>query len=309
MELVNIRDISSNWGIEVKEAKRLSDRATLIVSMNDEKYILKKKESLGQLKREAKLLDHLKDNRLLTQKLVYNKFDSLFVYYGNEIYCIYNYLYGETASAREALQYPMIPKLLGKTIAEQNKAMASIKFADDFPQKDLYHMVYGHAINNIVKVDNCKKLIKIFHLLREDINEVVQSLNKQLIHRDSHMHNIVFKDGLLVGVIDFDISEVNVKLFDICYCSTSVLSEVFLEENLRSSWVRFVGDLVTEYHLHNPLSISERNSIWYVMLCIQTIFMSYFINHKDLYQINKEMFLWIYENRSNIDNMVLQNLK
>ncbi|WP_084309013.1 phosphotransferase [Alkalihalobacterium bogoriense] len=295
--------------MNVRDFKALSERATLIISAANEKYVLKKKGSLEQFEKELKLLKHLGKNKFPTQIPLYTKFGDLMVNYKNANYCIYNYIYGETFSATETLQNSMIPKLLGETIATLNKAMNSINFAIEFPQKDVYHMVYGYAVNEIKKVDNSKKLLKVYQQLEDDIKKVVESLPKQLIHRDSHIHNIVFKGGLLSGVIDFDIAEINVNTFDICYCSTSVLSEVFSKENLRGKWINFVGDLVTGYNLYNPLSFSEIKSLWYIMLCIQTVFMSYFSNNKEIYEVNKEMFLWVYENRINIENTILQGVR
>lgn len=46
-----------------------------------------------------------------------------------------------------------------------------------------------------------------------------------------------------MGVIDFEIAEVNVNIFDLCYCLTSVLSEVFINNNMRHNWIIFVGEI------------------------------------------------------------------
>ncbi|MEK4485682.1 phosphotransferase [Psychrobacillus sp. FSL H8-0484] len=305
MELINIRNISSSWGINIKDYKGLSERATLIISDDEEKFILKKKASLTQFESELKLLKHLKDNGFQAQFPISDKLGSWIVSYKGDYYCIYNYLDGETFSASESLQNPIAPKLLGRTIAVLNNTMNSINFANEFPNKDLFHMVYGFAVKEIEKMDGSEKLLKVYQQLEKEIKTVVDSLTKQLIHRDSHIHNIVFKDEILTGVIDFEIAEVNVNIFDICYCSTSVLSEVFFKENSRESWIKFVGDLVSEYNQYSLLSTKELKSIWYVMLCIQTIFMAYFTNNKEIYKINKEMFFWIYENKINLENAIL----
>lgn len=305
MELENIINISTNWGINTKDYKRLSERATLIISNDEEKFIIKKKVSLTQFESEFKLLKHLKDNRVQTQFPIADKLGNWIFSYNGDYYCIYNYLDGETFSAYESLQNPIAPKLLGRSIAILNKSMNSINFVNEFPNKDLFHMVYGFAVKEIEKLDSSEKLLKIYQQLKEETKTVVHSLQKQLVHRDSHIHNIVFKDEILSGVIDFDLAEVNVNIFDICYCSTSVLSEVFFKEKLRDNWINFVGDLINEYNQYNSLSTRELQSIWYVMLCIQTIFMAYFINNKEIYEMNKEMFLWIYENKINLENSIL----
>ncbi|WP_419393963.1 phosphotransferase enzyme family protein [Cytobacillus praedii] len=309
MDLLDIMNISSDWGIDVKDFTVLSERVTLITSVDHEKFILKKKGCAEQFERELKLLKYLKNNKFPTHFPLNSKNGNFIITYQNANFCIYNYLYGETYSAAEILQDSIIPKLLGETIAKLNKAMGSINFTREFPQKDLYHMVYGYAVNEIVVTDCFEKLLKVYQKLEEDIKTVVGSLPKQLIHRDIHIHNIIFSENTLMGVIDFEIAEVNVNIFDLCYCLTSVLSEVFINNNMRHNWIIFVGKLVAGYHSYNSLSNIEIKSIWYVMLCIQTVFMSYFANNKDMYEINKEMFLWIYENRINIEDSILHSVK
>jgi Ser/Thr protein kinase RdoA (MazF antagonist) len=231
------------------------------------------------------------------------------MYYQNENYCLYNYLNGETYSAVEALLNPIVSKLLGNTIAITNKVIATINFSKKFPNKDLYNLVYGYALNRIKEVDSSEEILKVYQQLEQDIKIAVSSLQTQLIHRDAHIHNILFNDNRLTGIIDFEIAEVNVNMFDICYCSTSILSEIFTKEKLRDKWISFVGDLISGYNHINCLSNNEIKSIWYVMLCIQTIFMSYFASNKDIYEVNKKMFLWIYENKNAIENSILQSLK
>ncbi len=183
--------------------------------------------------------------------------------------------------------------------------MKSADFLTEYPNKDLYKMVYGFAVNEIRKVDHSNELYSIYEDLEQDVKKIVNMLPKQLIHRDAHIHNIIFNNNHLSGVIDYEIVEINVNIFDLCYCSTSVLCEVFTKEELRGKWFNYVGNLVTGYNQVNPLSANEKESIWYVMLCIQTIFMGYFSSNKDIYKINKAMFQWIYENRNQIEDKVL----
>ncbi len=41
--------------------------------------------------------------------------------------------------------------------------------------------------------------------------ETVHPLPRQIIHRDMHLSNVIFKDDKLEGFIDFEILENNVK--------------------------------------------------------------------------------------------------
>lgn len=301
MEINVINRITSIWGIETSNTKVLSDRATLIVSNDGEKFILKKKGSLELVESELKLLKHLRDNNFLSQQPIKNNLEDYFFTEKSGTYCLYDFLEGEPFSAVDSLQNHKTPYLLGETIGTLNKLMKEIDFQHYFPEKDLYQMVYGFAVKQINEVDACEQLRTIYQELEEDIKQVVHQLPKQLIHRDAHIHNLIFQNSKLSGVIDFEIAEVNVSTFDACYCCTSILSEVFGDEKWRRRWIEFVGELVASYNRFNPLSAGEFRSIWYVMLCIQTIFMSFFSRNPSIYETNKAMFLWIYENREKIE--------
>ncbi|QOK30101.1 phosphotransferase (plasmid) [Cytobacillus oceanisediminis] len=308
MELLDIKNISSSWGIEISNFKKLSERATLVFTTDEEKFIIKRKDNLEHFNSELKLIGLLRSKNFFTQFPLYNKQGELSVPYQNSNFAIYNYLEGSTFGAEESLLNPKIPNLLGETIANLNKIMASADFLREFPSKDLYQLVYGFAVKEIIKVDPSEELQNVYQQVEEEIKNLVNILPKQLIHRDAHIHNIIFDNNSLSGVIDYEIVEVNVNIFDICYCSTSILSEVFTNEKLRGMWINFVANLVCTYNQVNPLSDSEKGSIWHVMLCIQSIFMAYFSSNEDIYKINKAMFQWIYENRNNLERKILLNV-
>ncbi|MCM2676315.1 phosphotransferase enzyme family protein [Alkalicoccobacillus plakortidis] len=301
MRLVEIQNITSSYNMKVRNVEALSERATLVSTEENEKFVLKRKQSLKTSESEYKLLKHLNRNNFRAQVPIANQSDESVVTYQNNYYVLYPYISGETFSSTESINNPIVPKLLGSTIASLHDAMSSVSYATDFPTKDLYQIVYGFALKEIEKVDDSEILLSIYQQLEREIKIISDTLPKQLIHRDAHIHNLLFKANQFRGMIDFDLVECNVRILDLCYCATSVLSEVFYQNHLREKWVRFVGELVAEYHQHNPLTPREKSSIWCVMLCIQSIFMAFFSRDQELYTMNKEMFLWIYENRSQLN--------
>ncbi|WP_449621833.1 phosphotransferase, partial [Robertmurraya sp. Marseille-Q9965] len=197
MELMDINEIASRYGIEAKDYEPLSERATLIIAVDGEKLVLKKKESIEKIKSEFKLLKHLQNNDILTQYPIINRVDEYITPYQNNNYCIYNFLDGKPFSCVESLHNSKVPKLLAETIANMNKAMKTINFMEEFPTKDLYKMVYDFAVYEITKVDKSEKLIKIYQELERDIKTAIRNLPKQIVHRDAHIHNILFKDDIL----------------------------------------------------------------------------------------------------------------
>ena len=304
MRLVEIQHITSSYNIKVRNVEALSERATLVSTEENEKFVLKRKQSLIASESEYKLLKHLNSNNFRIQTPLANQVGEYVVTYQNNYYVLYPYISGKTFSSTESINNPIVPKLLGSTIASLHNAMSSVSYATEFPTIDLYQIVYGFALKEIEKVDDSERLLSIYQQIEREIQTISDTLPKQLIHRDAHIHNILVEDDQFRGMIDFDLVEVNLRIFDLCYCATSVLSEIYFKKELQEKWSAFVGELVAGYHRINPLSFREKTSIWHVMLCIQSIFMAFFSKDQGLYNMNKEMFLWIYESRSQLNTDV-----
>jgi Ser/Thr protein kinase RdoA (MazF antagonist) len=129
--------------------------------------------------------------------------------------------------------------------------------ADKFPDRDLNQIVYEWAFKKVMKVHEDRQLKNIYLSLEADIQKIAKELPKQLILRDAHVSNFVFNGEKVTGVLDFEITEVNVRIFDICYCLTSVLSEIFTDYKLRQRWHESIAHLVRGYSKVNPLITFE----------------------------------------------------
>ncbi|MEC2553442.1 phosphotransferase, partial [Bacillus tropicus] len=125
-----------------------------------------------------------------------------------------------------------------------------------------------------------------------------------IIHRDMHLSNVIFKYNEFQGFIDFELLERNVRVFDLCYCCTSILSELYSDEELRRKWQHIISKIFEGYNKQNILMKEELQSIWYVMLSIQVIFITYFVQLKDLLKLNEEMFFWIFANKETIEELI-----
>ena len=253
---------------------------------------------------ENKLLYFIKSKGINVQIPLPNNHGKTIVTHHNINYCLYHFIEGETVSAAESLKNAYIPGLLGETLALLHIIMEKANVSN-FVEKNLSKMVSEFALKEIIKVGSGEDVQVILNTMNEDFQKRIESLPKQLIHRDAHIFNFIFRDNRLSGVIDFEIAEVNVRIFDLCYCWTSVLNEVFSDLSAREDWFRFVKEMIHSYNRMNSLTDFERNSVWHVMLCIQLIFMAYFSNNRPLYESNKAMFMWIYENKERFSTKTL----
>ncbi|MGM7682566.1 phosphotransferase enzyme family protein [Cytobacillus sp. Hm23] len=300
MSIKHLMDLSSNWGIEISNSAKLSERATLITSNNGERYVLKQKESVEKAINEIKLLLRIDKQDFKVHLPIKTNGGEYYYCSDDVVYCIYNYLDGQTFKAIDTVKNTSIPELLGSSIAQLHQVLKQVSNDLQFPKKNLYNQVFDWAVQEILNNEENPDLKSIYHTLQVDFKNVIHDLPQQLIHRDAHIFNVIIQKDRLAGFVDFDIVEHNVRLFDICYCSTSVLNEIFSDEALREKWFDFIKNLFASYHTVNPLNEVERKSVALVMLSIQTIFMAFFMNIPTLFNANKKMFLWLYENKERI---------
>jgi len=128
-------------------------------------------------------------------------------------------------------------------------------------------------------------------------------LPRQLIHRDIHQSNMIFYRNKLKGFIDFEIPTYGIRIFDPCYCSTSILTSKFKSKKIRKKWINLLLSILKGYNSINRLKRIEINAIFYVLLSIQLLFMAYMvrINKIEIAQFNQSILKWIYNNKNTIN--------
>lgn len=282
----------------------LSDKAFLVTSTSNERFILKLKGDVASAQRENELLNFVETVQLKVQTPLKSKSGDLIITHDNKNFTLYNFIEGEVHSANHYLEKPDGAKQLGEAIAYLHRALKSVDFTDQFNHKNLYKTVSEFAVKEVLKVDTDIRLQSRLGTLNNEFEHNLERLPRQLIHRDAHIFNFVFQGNNLAGIIDFEIAEVNSRLFDVCYCSTSLLNEIFYDIDQRENWFDFVARLFSSYNKVNQLTADEEESICHVMLSIQLIFMAFFSNDISLYKRNKEMLIWLDTNRERFDKII-----
>ena len=106
-------------------------------------------------------------------------------------------------------------------------------------------------------------------------------LPRQLIHRDVHFGNFLFFEDELSGYLDFDLSQRNIRIFDICYFLTGLLSEETENPFTPKEWIENVKSAVAGYESILALSAAEKKAVPCVMECIEILFAAYYISTED----------------------------
>ncbi|MCL2621120.1 MAG: helix-turn-helix domain-containing protein [Defluviitaleaceae bacterium] len=180
----------------------------------------------------------------------------------------------------------------GKALANLHLALKDVE-ADVMPDdKD----VYKQATEWAKKLDLPADVTDDY---KENFGKLAGKLPKQLIHRDPNPANILFDNGEVTGFIDFDISERNIRLFDVCYLATGILAKwEYGDKDIRDKWLLILSGVLFGYDEVSPLTDEEKQAVYYVILSIQLIFVAYCEGFdspemKQLAKINREMLDYI----------------
>lgn len=197
----------------------------------------------------------------------------------------------------------------GQSIAKLHNALSAAE--DDIQpfEQNLYNHVTEWAIP-IVKKQNIQWKMGIpdgfFEEYIRDFRVLYEKLPKQLIHRNLNPCNILFYDGEVSGYADFELSERNVRLWDPCYCATGILSEQRDTENAYDKFPKILAAILHGYDSVNPLTDEEKQAVYNVICSIQMICVAYFesVNeYKNLAKLNREMLLYIIEQKDRINGI------
>ncbi|HOQ06716.1 MAG TPA: phosphotransferase [Clostridiales bacterium] len=195
----------------------------------------------------------------------------------------------------------------GISIARLHKALKSIQKDISPDEVDLYRNVSDWALPN-VRQQNIQWSMGIsdefFSDYASGFGKLYDKLPKQLIHRDPNPGNILFDDGEVTGFIDFDLSECNIRLWDVCYCATGILAEDSNEAY--EKWPEILGGILRGYDLEGKLTTEEKQAVFYVICSIQMICVAYFGSSdkfRELAEANRRMLKYIIRNREKIEGI------
>lgn len=217
-----IKDILSNWNIENmenKEIKQIYDSAWQV----GEKYVLKVYENPEMLERNIKITIILQDMDIPVGKLIFTKNNMIFLKDEKYYYILSEKLNGSNIISIK--DNPHVAFEMGKIIAKLHCAFKKCEALDEFWNNSLLSEMTGW-IKDTFKNSGWKLIDeKKFNMTVMRLEALYDRLLVQLIHRDVHFGNFLFSDGEFSGYIDFDLSQRNIRLFDLCYFMLGLLSE------------------------------------------------------------------------------------
>lgn len=115
-----------------------------------------------------------------------------------------------------------------------------------------------------------------------NLEKLYDKLPLQLIHRDVHLGNFLFDKDKFSGYIDFDLSQRNIRIFDLCYFMLGLLSEEELLDVTEEQWFNILKYFFEGYEQECKLQLEEKLAVPYVMESIELLFVAWFIEQNDI---------------------------
>lgn len=114
------------------------------------------------------------------------------------------------------------------------------------------------------------------------LEKLYDKLPVQLIHRDVHLGNFLFDNGIFSGYIDFDLSQRNIRIFDLCYFMLGLLSEEEVLDFSEEQWFDTLTHFFAGYEQEHKLLPEEKQAVPYVMEAIELLFVTWFMEQNDI---------------------------
>lgn len=272
----NIIEILKEWDIEEPEVKQIYDSAWQV----GEEYILKVYDNPDNLERNIRLISTLSGMGIPVGNLINTCQDRSYTKDASNYYILTRRLKGATIVSNNQLE--KLSNQMGRIIAELHEAFLECEKQEDFWENSLLHEMKGWIRDTLEKNEWAIVDRSLFEDTLLNLEKWYDTLPVQLIHRDVHFGNFLFEEERFCGYIDFDLSQRNIRIFDLCYFLLGLLCEEETIVVTEEKWFQLLGNVFQGYMQVNKLSTQEIQAVPYVMKSIEILFAVWFLSQKDM---------------------------
>lgn len=269
-----LEQVLPSWEIEHEHLLQIYPSAWEI----NASYVIKKYEDKNQLERNIKIASILSDCNIPVAEVVLTKTGKTYASHQNAYFLVTKKLQGNNISD---IKDSNTAHKMGCAIARLHEAFLKCEKELNFWDNSLLKELQGW-VREILQNSEWQLIAEgEYEKASSKLAIVYDDLPKQLIHRDVHFGNFLFFEGNLSGYIDFDLSQRNIRIFDICYFLAGLLAEETENAFTQEEWLRNVKAVISGYESILPLSAKEKSAIPCVMACIEILCAAYFIRIND----------------------------
>ena len=305
-----IQEILKNWNMpdaQIQSVVYPSGAVSENTFMVGKNYYIKAYTLPGKAQNNAEILSALKDAGLSSGTWIPTRTGDTFVSDGEFSFLLTEKIDGQPLSVDKLFQSidDSLAYYLGQIIGQlhlvlQKNDQILCNERNIFEEVRDQWLDPAKAAMNLSE-DFCQEYLTVFADLHP-------SLPVQIIHRDPNPNNILLKDGILSGFIDFELSQRSIRLFDPCYAATGILVEsgAFDEPDSekQQKWFQIFQHIIHGYDDVIHLTESEKRALPYVVFSIQLSCVGYFCGEEkfgDLSKINIKILRWLLEHRKELE--------
>ena len=196
----------------------------------------------------------------------------------------------------------------GRAIARMHRALHAVSEELLPDEANLLDSVTGWALPEVRRQNKQWSMglsEDFFDEYQAQIDALLPQLPRQIIHRNPHPGNILFRNGKVTGFLEYGMYEQNVRLWDPCYCGTGLLSE--LKPSLWERWPLLFSGIVQGYDAEEGLTAEEKMSVFPILFSIQMISIARFEKtegFETLAKTNREMLRFLIEKRAETERLM-----
>lgn len=305
----SMSEILENWKIGAEYEVELIPSYwgnTLLVTTADARcFILKKKADLLRAEQECILLSRLSQAGTPVSVPIRTVDASWHVSRQAEIFCLYPRLPGQIVKEHYAGNAAERAGAMGRAIALLHRCLLTCSDLDGYHDLGLMEQIREWAIPRIRghrTIVDADLVEQVWGAVEQEMSPHYAELPEQLIHRDPHPANMLFESGRLSGFVDFEMVTRGPRIFDVCYCGTSLLVSGFPDKDKMKAWPALFHALVEGYQEMYPLTPYELSSLYGTLAAIELLFAAFSLETRaeEAARSNISVLSWLSANRARI---------
>lgn len=253
------------WGLQDNRITRIYGTVWQVGN----EYVLKMYHNLDLLERNLKILQMLNEMNIPAGRIVPSRDNALYVSVDDTFYFLSEKLPGSQITQIDQPQNLALQ--MGEIIANLHTAFKECEKLDGNWDNSLLDEMKGWVKEKLEDIGWKRVSQAEYENTVSQLADIYAKLPMQLIHRDIHFGNFLFAEGSFSGYIDFDLSQRNIRIFDICYFLLGLLSQQEDLEITEEKWFGFMRDVFLGYEKVMKLSEAEKKAVPYVMECIELL--------------------------------------
>jgi Ser/Thr protein kinase RdoA (MazF antagonist) len=297
-KLIELNKALQHWNISSENIKQIYSSAWQI----GDKYILKTGNNIDNLINNLTIIKALSEQKIPVAEIIQTAKGEDYILDGNTYFFLSKRIAGEHIADIYADDYQEMAYIIGRILGKLHLSFRVCQDKISFYDNNFYEEINGWVLQTL-QHKNISYVPEA--LLKECVSKLENlypKLPRQLIHRDIHLGNMLFKDNTLTGYIDFDLSQINARIFDLCYMLLGFLIDNTENEDKTTKWFEILHRLVSGYSSILQLTVEEKAAVPIIMLSIELLFVAYFESMDDSTRAagSAKILIWLWKNQEKL---------